>query len=97
MTPSQSGVADRIHLPTSAQPGGATIAGVTVGTPLDRTYRAAPASDQKKQLEGTSYARLRLTPEHGTKANAFVRVNPAKASEWLAPAQRANLAASQQV
>lgn len=91
----QAGVADRIHLPTRAKPAGATIAGVTVGAPLDRTYRAAPASDQKKQLEGTPYARLKLTPEQATKVNAFARSDPAKAIEWLAPAQRTKLAASQ--
>lgn len=90
----QAGVADRIHLPSGARSTGAAIAGVTIGAPLDSTYRTAPAGDQKKQLEGTPYARLRLTPEQATKVNAFVRVNPVKAMEWLAPAQRAALAAS---
>lgn len=90
----QAGVGDRLHLPPGAKPAGATIAGVTVGAPLDHTYRAAPASDQKKQLEGTPYARLKLTPEQATKVNAFARSNPAKAIEWLAPAQRAKFVSS---
>jgi hypothetical protein len=90
----QAGVADCIYLSPGARPGGTSVARVKVGAALDPTYRAAPASDQKKQLEGTPYARLKLTPEQATKVNAFVRVNPDKASEWLAPAQRASLAAS---
>lgn len=90
----QAGVADRIHLPAAAQPGGQELAGVAIGAALDSGYRAAPGSDQKKQLEGTPYARLRLTPEQATKVNAFVRVNPAKAREWLTPSQREQLAST---
>ena len=91
----QAGVADCIYLSSGARPGGNSVAGVKVGSELDRTYHAAPASDQKKQLEGTPYARLKLAPEQATKVNAFARVNPDKANAWLAPAQRASLAASQ--
>lgn len=91
----QAGVADCIYLSSGARSGGTSLAGVKVGSALDRTYHAAPASDQKKQLEGTPYARLKLTPEQATKVNAFARVNPGKAIEWLVPAQRADLAASQ--
>lgn len=90
----QAGVADCIHLSSAARSAGNFVAGVKVGVALDRTYQAAPASDQKKQLEGTPYARLKLSPEQATKVNAFARVNPDKASQWLAPAQRASLAAS---
>lgn len=91
----EAGVADRIHLTADAKLSGVSLAGVTIGAPLDRTYRTAIASDQKKQLEGTTFAGLKLNPEQATKINAFVRVNPAKAREWLAPAQREKLAASQ--
>lgn len=91
----QAGVADCIYLSSGVRLAGTSVAGVKVGGVLDRTYHAAPGSDQKKQLEGTPYARLKLTPEQATKVNAFVRVNPGKASEWLAPAQRARLAAWQ--
>lgn len=90
----KAGVADRIYLLPGQVSAGAQIAGVTVGPPLDQSYRRAPASDQKKQLEGTPYARLSLTPEQATKVNAFARTDPAKAREWLAPAQRATLASS---
>ncbi len=90
----QAGVADRIHLSVGVEAKGANIEGVKLGAPLDGTYRAAPASDQKKQLEGTPFARLPLTPEQATKVNAFVRVNPARAREWLAPSQRSQLVSS---
>ena len=90
----EAGVADHLHLLTRSQFEGSGIAGVAIGAPLDRSYRTAPASDQKKQLEGTPYARLKLTPEQATKINAFVRVNPAKAREWLTAPQRAALASS---
>jgi hypothetical protein len=87
----QAGVADCIHLSSGARSVGTSVAGVKVGEALDSSYQAAPVSDQKKQLEGTPYTRLKLTPEQATKVNAFARVNPGKASEWLAPAQRASL------
>jgi hypothetical protein len=90
----EAGVADRIHLPAGSQFTGATIAGVVVDAPLDRSYRAAPASDQKKQLEGTPYASLELSPEQATKVNAFATLNPARAREWLTAPQRAKLASS---
>ncbi len=51
-------------------------------------YRAAPAGDQKKQLQGTPAARLRLTPEQATKLNAWLRVDAAKARSFLTPEQR---------
>ena len=90
----RAGVADRIHLPAGSKPASGAIAGVTIGAPLDRNYRPAPASDQKKQIAGTPFAQLKLTPEEATKVNAFLRVNPAKALEWVPAAQRASLAAS---
>ncbi|MGI8890936.1 MAG: hypothetical protein ACR2G0_09180 [Chthoniobacterales bacterium] len=89
-----AGVADRIHLPSGSTSASSSVGGVRVGAPIDGSYRAAPSSDQKKQLEGTPYARLKLTPEQATKVNAFARSNPDKAAEWLAPAQRANLASA---
>lgn len=90
----KAGVADRIHLSASSPHSGNVIAGVALGALLDPSYRTAPASDQKKQLEGTPYSGLKLSPEQATKVNAFSRVNPAKAMEWLAPAQRTVLAGS---
>lgn len=46
-------------------------------------YRKAPDSDQKRQLQGTKYAKLRLTPEQATKVNAFARTDPARAESFL--------------
>ncbi len=54
-------------------------------------YRAAPASDQKKQLEGTAAARLKLSGAQATKVNAWIRAEPAKALQFLTPSQRAQI------
>ena len=81
----QAGVADAVHLEADAP---RSLPGVSLGEPLDKSYRAAPTSDQKKQIEGTPFARLQLTAEQATKVNAFARENPAKALEWLTPLQR---------
>lgn len=80
----QAGVADSAYL----DGGERAPVNISAGTPLDGSYRAAPASDQKKQIEGTPFANLRLTPEQATKVNAFVRVDQSKALGWLTPAQR---------
>lgn len=48
-----AGVADSIHLQSEAR---GSLAGVAVGAPLDASYHAAPASDQKKQIEGTPFS-----------------------------------------
>ena len=85
----KAGVGDRVYLPAGMPGAGREIAAVPVGAPLDRSYRPAPASDQKKQLEGTPYAHLKLTPEQATKVNAFARTDPAKARQFLASEQRA--------
>ena len=84
----RAGVADIIHLDASEQ---RAPAGVTAGSNLDGSYRAAPASDQKKQIEDTPFNHLQLTPAQATKVNAFARENPAKALEWLTPEQRERL------
>lgn len=91
----QAAVADRLHLPAATEVPGADIAGVPIGASLDGNYRIAPASDQKKQLEGTPFATIKLTPEQATKVNAFVRVDPAKVRQWLTAPQRARLTAAQ--
>ncbi len=86
----KAGVADAIYLDAGAQP-----AGITNGQKLDKSYRPAPASDQKKQIEDTLFSRLQLSPEQATKVNAFARQNPAKALEWLTSEQRKQLKAEQ--
>ena len=54
---------------------------------LNASYRAAPASDQKKQLQGTAAQGRSLTPEQATKVNAFIRTDPARAARYLAESQ----------
>lgn len=46
-------------------------------------YEKAPESDQKRQLQGTKYAKMDLTPEQATKVNAFARTDPKRADEFL--------------
>lgn len=81
----QAGVADTVYLDGGSQrsPGG-----VPAGLPLDGSYRKAPADDQKKQIAGTPFDHLQLSAAQATKVNAFAREDPAKALEWLSPAQR---------
>ena len=54
-------------------------------------YRAAPVSDQKKQLSGTAAEKLSLSPSQATKVNAWLRVDLAKAQIFLAPSQTRRL------
>ncbi|MGJ8635038.1 MAG: VPGUxxT family thioredoxin-like (seleno)protein, type 2 [Luteolibacter sp.] len=54
-------------------------------------YRPAPASDQKKQIQGTAFAKLTLTPQQATKVNAHARSNPNKALQYLTPTQKARI------
>ena len=84
----QAGVADAVHLDAGTQ---RAPAGVSNGAPLDKSYRAAPADDQKKQIEGTPFSRLELSPEQATKVNAFAREDSGKALGYLTPPQREQL------
>jgi len=81
----QAGVADAVYLDADSHHSPTSLPNTQ---PLDKGYRAAPASDQKKQIEGTPFARLQLSPEQATKVNAFVRVDQSIALAWLTPAQR---------
>lgn len=54
-------------------------------------YKTAPASDQKKQLEGTAAEKLTLSAAQATKVNAWIRSDAQKALAFLAPSQRAAL------
>ncbi len=56
-------------------------------------FRPAPAADQKRQLAGTPYARLRLSRARQARLNAIVRTDPAAAKAQLTPQQRRELAA----
>lgn len=54
-------------------------------------YQKAPGSDQKRQLQGTKYSQLSLTPEQATKVNAFARTAPEVAEGYLTDSQRRTL------
>lgn len=54
-------------------------------------YRAAPVSDQKKQIGGTAAEKLTLTPAQATKVNAWIRTDPTKALAFLSKSQQAQL------
>jgi Thioredoxin-like len=54
-------------------------------------YRAAPASDQKKQMSGTVAEKLSLTAAQATKVNAWIRSDAQKTLAFLAPSQQAAL------
>ncbi|MEM1294508.1 MAG: VPGUxxT family thioredoxin-like (seleno)protein, type 2 [Verrucomicrobiota bacterium] len=54
---------------------------------LDGSYRAARASDQKRQILGTSWTNLDLNPMQETKVNAWARVDVDEALSWLSPRQ----------
>jgi len=66
--------ADRIYTATPIDKSSAetVVAGRRVGL-LDASYRVAPASDQKKQIQGPSAQGRFLKPEQATKVNAFIR------------------------
>jgi hypothetical protein len=60
-------------------------------------FTMAPAADQKRQLAGTPYARLRLSRTRQARLNAIVRTDPAAAPALLTPQQRHELSLLTQV
>lgn len=58
---------------------------------LDASYRPAAAKDQKRQILGSAWQRLGLSPTQATKVNAHARTDPEKAAAWLSPRQLAQL------
>ncbi|WP_193212995.1 VPGUxxT family thioredoxin-like (seleno)protein, type 2 [Luteolibacter marinus] len=78
-----AGVADAVYLSGEDQAAPAGAAGFGNATLLDDSYRKAPASDQKRQLKGTKFSKLDLTPEQATKVNAFARTDSRKAASFL--------------
>ncbi|MBB5036951.1 hypothetical protein HNQ64_001193 [Prosthecobacter dejongeii] len=79
--------ADRVYVSTEDQKILAKKAGHQQVSELQAGYRAAPDSDQKKQLQGTPFAKLELTLKQATKANAYARSQPAIAQKYLTPEQ----------
>jgi len=61
---------------------------------LPEEYRPAPARDQKKQIQGTPFAQLTLTPRQATKVNAYARTHPKKAAQHVPDDQRELLPSS---
>ncbi len=83
-----AGVADKVFLSTREQRKRAKRSGhLGVGS-LGSSYRTAQDGDQKRQLEGSAFERLDLTPMQRTKINAFATVDMTKALEWLTPTQK---------
>ncbi|MEO8616310.1 MAG: VPGUxxT family thioredoxin-like (seleno)protein, type 2 [Luteolibacter sp.] len=75
---------DPAKLPLAELTRKAQAAGVATHVfPSPEGYRKAPEADQKRQLQGTPYARMNLTPEQATKVNAFVRTDPERAAASL--------------
>jgi len=64
--------------------------GDQVFTELDG-YRKAPAHDQKRQLQGTRFQKIKMSNAQATKVNAWARSNPQKAVEFLSPDQKKRL------
>ena len=54
---------------------------------LDKSYRKAKASDQKRQLQGTPGEKVSLSPMQATKVNAWWREDPSSVLAWISPRQ----------
>ena len=76
--------ANAVHVP-AADLAQAKASRLNVGT--ISAYRAAPASDQKKQIQGTAAQKLTLSTAQATKVNAWLRVDSTKALRYLTPSQ----------
>ncbi|MEO0444662.1 MAG: VPGUxxT family thioredoxin-like (seleno)protein, type 2 [Verrucomicrobiota bacterium] len=88
--------AEKVYLPRKEARSPESIAAVSKASRSLRIgtlegYETARASDQKKQLQGTPFAQLDLTPEQATKVNAWARRSPRKALEFLTEEQRAEV------
>lgn len=64
-----------------------TAARLKIGL-IDKSYRKARADDQKRQLQGTPWAKVTLSPMQATKVNAWWREDPQKAMVWVEPRRR---------
>lgn len=78
--------ADKVYTssPEDAETAGRTR--LSTGT-LTNDYRPARSSDQKRQIGGTVFQKIDLSPVQSTKVNAFARSDPGKALQWLSPRQ----------
>ena len=80
--------ANAVHVP-AADLAQAKASRLNVGTISG--YRVAPASDQKKQLQGTAAQKLPLSAAQATKVNAWLRGDSTKALRYLTPSQTRRL------
>ncbi len=82
--------ADKVYTNDSGDAESAANTRLSTG-PLTRDYRRARASDQKRQIGGTVFEKIALSPVQATKVNAFARANPGDALRWLSPRQISRL------
>jgi len=80
--------ASAVYLASKEEQKLAKAARLRVGAFGSDSYRAAKASDQKRQLPGTAFVALSLSPEQATKVNAWARTDPEKAKSFLTARQR---------
>ncbi|MFT5465205.1 MAG: hypothetical protein ACI8UO_000292 [Verrucomicrobiales bacterium] len=81
--------ADKVYAKTDQQLKGLGETRLSTGK-LDG-YEKAKDSDQRKQIEGSAWSKIRMTGTQATKVNAWARTDSAKALEWLSPRQRQQL------
>lgn len=79
--------ADSVYLANSEEQNLAKSTTIFKVGELTGNYKKAKASDQLKQMSGTKYAKLSLTPLQATKVNSFVRVDIKKANSYLTRSQ----------
>lgn len=82
--------AQKVYVTSTADRKFSEASRLKTGT-LDEGYRRANLSDQKRQISGTAFAKLNLSPVQATKINAVARSNPQSALNWLSPRQRNEL------
>jgi hypothetical protein len=81
-------VATNLYVTNADQLAVAQKRGFTAAKKLDGGYSVASVSDQKKQVQGTAFCKVKLTPEQATKVNAFARTAPQEAMKYLTAEQR---------
>jgi hypothetical protein len=82
--------ADSVYVPSNQLQAAKNNTAKPVKT-LTNNYRKAKESDQKRQIAGTKFTNLNLTPSQATKVNAFARVDTKKALSYLTKNQRDQL------
>ncbi len=82
--------AQKVYTNNSADAERVAQSRLSVGDLTDE-YRAARVSDQKRQLTGTLYQKMNLSPVQATKLNALIRTDVKAALKWLSPHQREQL------